>query len=113
MKGLVTMKKGTKNVFRVIISIIYIIWGIMSPITAIQAIIALNIPAIISAAVGVLMLLAGIFGLFGLKKSSCRAFGIVIFVFSLVAVVTAILGAGGIVNPIITALLAWLFIACI
>ena len=113
MKGLVTMKKGTKNVFRIIISIIYIIWGIMSPITAIQAILALNIPAIVSATVGVLMLLAGIFGLFGLKKSKCRAFGIVIFVFALIAVVTAIVGAGGIVNPIITALLAWLFIVCI
>lgn len=105
------MKKGTKNILRIIISIIYIIWGIWSPISAINAIIALDVGAIISATVGVLTLLAGIFGLLGIKKSKCRIFGIVIFVGAVVAIVFALPTVN--VNSIINAVLAWLFIACL
>ncbi|MBR2908106.1 MAG: hypothetical protein IKC26_08735 [Clostridia bacterium] len=105
------MKKGTKSVLRVVISIIYIIWGIFSPISAIKAIIALDVGAIASATVGVLMLLAGIFGLLGMKKGKCRAFGIVIFIASVVAVVLALPVIS--LSSIITAILAWLFIVCL
>ena len=105
------MKKNTKNVLRVIISLVYIVWGIYSPISAIGAILTLNLPAILSATVGVLTLLAGIFGLVGIKKSKCRAFGIVIFVFSVAAAVLALPAIA--TNSIVNAILAWLFIACI
>lgn len=105
------MKKSTKNVLRVIISLVYIVWGIYSPISAIGAILTLNLPAILSATVGVLTLLAGIFGLVGIKKSKCRAFGIVIFVFSVAAAVLALPAIA--TNSIVNAILAWLFIACI
>lgn len=107
------MKSGTKNVLRVVISIVYIIWGIYSPIQAIRAVVDLNAAAIISAAVGIVMLIAGIFGLFGMKKEKCRVFGIIIFVFALVSVVVSLLSASINVNSIITAVLAWLFIACL
>ena len=107
------MKRTTKNVFRIIISIIYIIWGIMGPISAINAIFALNVPALISATVSVLMLLAGIFGLIGMKKIKCKVFGVIIFVFAAIAVVSALTAGGGFVNPLITAVLAWLFIICV
>jgi hypothetical protein len=105
------MKKSTRNVLRIVISIVYIIWGIYSPISAIKAILAFDIAAIISAAVGVLMLLAGIFGLFGLKKGKCRAFGVVIFIAAIVSVVVALPSIS--VNSIVTAILAWLFIVCV
>ena len=105
------MKKGTKNVFRVIISIIYIIWGIWSPVSAFDAIVSLDVGAMISAGVGILTLLAGIFGLLGIKKIKCRIFGIVIFVLSVVAIVFALPAIS--VNSIINAILAWLFIACL
>ncbi len=105
------MKKSTKNVLKVIISIIYIIWGIWSPIKAFAAVLALSVPDMISAGVGILMLLAGIFGLFGLKKEKCRIFGIIICVFSLIGVVVALPGIN--ISSIITALLSWLFIVCV
>lgn len=105
------MSKKTKNVIKILISIIYIVWGIYSPIQAFQAVISLNIGAIISAAVGILMLLAGIFGLFGMKKDKCRIFGIIICIFSIVGVVTALPVLNW--SSIITAVLAWLFIVCI
>ena len=78
------MKSATKKILKIIISIIYIIWGIYSPLSVIKAVIALDIGAIISAFVGVLTLLAGIFGVIGIKKTKCRIFGIIIFIFSLV-----------------------------
>jgi len=105
------MKKSTRNVLKVIISIVYIIWGIYAPIQAFAALISLNLPAMISAGVGILMLLAGIFGLFGMKKDKCRVFGIIIFVISLIGVVLAIPVFN--FSSLITALLAWLFIVCV
>ncbi len=104
------MKKKTKNVLRVIISIIYIIWGFYAPLSALKAVIALDVGAIAAAAVGVLMLFAGIFGLFGFKKKTGRVFGIIIFVCSLVAVILALPSINA--SSIITAVLAWLFIIC-
>lgn len=105
------MKKSTKNVLRIIISIVYIIWGIWSPISAITAVLTLNISAIISAAVGILTLVAGIFGLVGVKKSVCKTFAIIIFVFAVVSVVLALPTIS--VNSIVNAILAWLFIICL
>lgn len=104
------MKKKTKNVLRVIISIIYIIWGFYAPLSALKAVIALDVGAIASATVGVFMLFAGIFGLFGFKKKTGRTLGIIIFVCSLVAVILALPSINA--SSIITAVLAWLFIIC-
>ena len=105
------MKKGTKNVLRVVISIVYIVWGLWSPISAFKAVLALDMGAIISAAVGVITLLAGIFGLLGAKKSMCRTMGVIIFIGAIVAIVFALPTIN--VNAIVNAILAWLFIACI
>ena len=105
------MKKSTKMILKVVISIIYIVWGLFSPLSAIDAIISLNVGAIAAAAVGVLTLLAGIFGLIGIKKGKCRLFGIILFILSIVAVALAL----PVINwrSIVTAVLAWLFIVCI
>lgn len=105
------MKKSTKNVLKIIISILYILWGIYSPIQAFNAVLALDIGAMISAGVGILMLLAGIFGLIGMKKLKCRIFGIIICVFSIVGVVAALPALNW--SSIVTAILSWLFIVCI
>ncbi len=107
------MKNSTKNVLKIIISIIYIIWGIYAPIQAFGAIVTLDLPAMMSATVGVLTLLAGIFGLFGMKKKKCRIFGAVIFVFSLISVAVSLMSQSISITSIINALLAWLFIVCV
>ena len=103
------MKKSTKKIVHIIISILYIIWGIGAPLSAVRAIIALNIPALISAAVGVVMLLAGIFGLFRIKPLKRRLFGLVIFIGAVISIVTS-LGSGLQWQPIVSAVLAWLYI---
>ncbi len=105
------MKSGTKQVLKILISIVYIVWGLFSPISAFEAVLALDVGAIASAAVGVMMLLAGIFGIAGTKKSTCRIFGIVIFICAILAVVLALPVISW--RSIVTAILAWLFIACL
>lgn len=105
------MKSATKGLARVIISILYIIWGIAAPVSALKALIALDLAGIVTASVGVLMLLAGIFGLLGIKKAKVRFFGVVIFVFAMISVVLALPTIN--FTSIITAILAWLFIVAV
>ena len=105
------MKLVTRKLLKIVISIIYIAWGILSPITLLDAIISLDMSAIMSAVIGVLTLFAGIFGLIGIKKLKCRIFGFVIFAVSLAAVVTALPAIS--IHSIVTAVLTLLFIVCI
>ena len=105
------MKSTTKGFLRVLISIVYIVWGIMAPVSAFKALIALDIPGIMTAAVGVLMLIAGFFGLLGIKKEKARTFGVIIFIAALISVALSLPAINAV--SIVTALLAWLFIVAI
>lgn len=107
------MKKGTKNVVKIIVSLLYIIWGITAPISAFTALLSLDIGAIIGAAVGVLMLLAGIFALIGIKSAKCKILGIVIFIFAALGFVYSLMGGYLDWRNLISAVLAWLFIICL
>ncbi len=100
-----------KKLIRVLISLLYICWGLYSPISAFKAVLALDVGAIAAAVVGLMMLFAGIFGLIGIKKMKCRIFGIVIFALAILAVVLALPAISW--RAIVSAILAWLFIACL
>ena len=105
------MKSVTRGLIRVLISVLYIVWGIMSPISAIKSLAALDLTGIVTAAVGVLMLIAGFFGLLGIKRAKVRTFGVVIFVAAVISIVLALPAINFI--SVITAVLAWLFILAI
>ena len=109
------MKRSTQSLLRLVISILYIVWGITAPLTLIKSILALNFSAILSAAVGLVMLAAGIYGLLGIKRSRARLFGTIILVLAVVSIVSIIASGsfGGLFSPIISAVLAWLYITCI
>lgn len=105
------MKSVTRGLIRVIISVLYIIWGIMSPLSAIKALVALDLSGIVTAAVGVLMLIAGFFGLLGIKRAKVRTFGVIIFVTAVVSVILSLPAIN--FMSIVSAVLAWLFILAI
>lgn len=107
------MKSATRKILKILISIVYIVWGIYSPLSVIKAVFAHDVGALISAFVGVLTLLAGIFGLIGIKKMKCRIFGIIIMIFSIVSIVYTLPMGVIPTNSIINAILAWLFISCV
>ena len=109
------MKFATRKIVKIIISIVYIIWGLFSPIAAFNAILALDLSAIIATIPSLLMLFAGILGLLSIKKLKCRIYGIILFVCALAVAIPTLLTAGLIaaISPLITALLAWLYIICV
>ena len=70
-----------------------------------------NITGIVTATVGVLMLIAGVFGLLDVKRAKIRTFGAVIFVISVVSIVLTLPELNFI--AIISAILAWLYILAV
>ena len=103
-------KKSTQNIVHVIISIIYIIWGIYSPLSVLKAIISLDMAALLGAAVGVVTLIAGILGLFQLKPAIRRVLGIIIFVLAALSIITSLSADNIYWQGILQAILAWLYI---
>ena len=101
-------KSTTRSLTRVLISILYIVWGIMAPASAFKALLKLDLNGIITAAVGILMLIAGFYGLLAIRRAKVRTFGVLIFVAAVVSVVLALPTIN--IVSIITAVLSWLFI---
>ena len=100
-----------KTFLRIVTSIVFIAWGIYSPLSALDAIMSLNVSALISAGVGVLMLIAGVLGLIGLKKNKRRIFAIIILVMSALPVITALPDFS--FSALITVAVSVLYLLCI
>lgn len=112
------MSSSKTNSCRVIISLIYILIGAdslaPSVSAAIKSTLSLDIIGILAASAGILMFLAGIFGLIDAKRGICRAMGIVIFAVSAFMFVWSLVkGQGYQRDGLIMAALSWLFIVCI
>ena len=105
-----------KKLIHIIISIVYIIWGIGAPRSLIKSLAALDLASLtsigtlISVATGLVMLFAGIFGLLRIKPLKRRILGIVIFVLAICGVVTSVVGGGFSWQALLQALMAWAYI---
>ena len=105
-----------KKIIHIIISIVYIIWGIGAPLSLIKSLVSLDITSLtsigtlISIATGLVMLFAGIFGLLRIKPLKRRLLGIFIFVLALAGVVTSVIGGGFSWQALLQALMAWAYI---
>ena len=105
-----------KKLIHIIISIVYIVWGIGAPLSLIKSLVALDLASLasigtlISVATGLVMLFAGIFGLLRIKPLKRRILGIVIFVLALCGVVTSVVGGGFSWQALLQALMAWAYI---
>lgn len=105
-----------KKLIHIIISIVYIIWGIGAPLSLIKDLATLNVASLtsigtlISVATGFVMLFAGIFGLLRIKPVKRRILGIVIFILALSGVITSVLGGGFSWQALLQAVMAWLYI---
>ena len=109
------MASGKSNSCRVVISLIYIIIGVDSLVPSVKSALgaALDL-GILAASAGILMLLAGLFGILDVKRGVCRTMGIVIFAISAFMLVWSLIkGHGYQRDGLILAALSWLFIVCI
>lgn len=105
-----------KKIIHIIISIVYIIWGIGAPLTFIRELASLDfssllsISSLIGVVTGLVMLFAGIFGLLRIKPLKRRILGIVIFILAASSVITSLVGGQIAWQPILQAVMAWLYI---
>ncbi|MBR6782236.1 MAG: hypothetical protein IKM33_03460 [Clostridia bacterium] len=105
-----------KKIIHIIISIVYIIWGIGAPLTLIKSLASLDLSSLtslgtlVSVATGLVMLLAGIFGLFRIKPLKRRIFGVIIFILAASSVITSLVGGTIAWQSILQAVMAWLYI---
>ena len=106
------MRNSTKTVVRILISILYIIWGASATLSAVMALVSLNLVGLMSMVVGILMLFAGVLGLFKIKPATCRLLGAAIFILAAITFVLSIF-TGISWGNLVSAFLAWLFITCI
>ncbi len=110
------MKKATKKVIHIIISLVYIIWGIGAPLSFVKNLAGLNFESILSigtllsVATGLIMLIAGILGLFRLRPIYRRLLGFIIFVLAAASAVTSLMGGNIAWQAILQAVMAWLYI---
>ncbi len=113
-------KKPTASSQRVVISIIYIFMGAGSLLSAFDMIKALfsgvmpETTAILTVTAGVIMFLAGFFGLFKLEKTARIWMGILIFAVSLINLIFAVFSGNfyTIGTTLMQAAVAWLYIVC-
>jgi hypothetical protein len=110
------MKKATKKIIHVIISLVYIVWGIGAPLSFVKNLADLNFDSILSistiltVATGIVMLLAGILGLLRLRPIYRRLLGILIFVLAASSAVSSLMGGHLAWQAILQAVMAWLYI---
>ncbi len=101
-----------KNVTRVIISIIFIAYGISSVFAALDALLNLDFAGILGCALGVIMFVTGIFGLVKSQIKVCRVLGVIICILSALEFALALAGGAFVVQSLVQALLAWLYFDC-
>ena len=105
-----------KKIIHIIISIVYIIWGIGAPLTLIKSLEFLDLSSLtslgtlVSVATGLVMLLAGIFGLFRIKPLKRRIFGVIIFILAASSIITSLVDGNIVWQSILQAVMAWLYI---
>jgi hypothetical protein len=108
------MAKSKYKQIRTVISLIYILTGVSSVFQAWNSLISLDLLGIFASALGVLMFVAGIFGLFSVKPKTLHWLGVVVMLLSLASLVYSVLVARSFSFNIANQfLLSWLFMLCV
>ena len=103
---------GKKNVTRILISIIFIVYGISSVFTAFDALLRLDILGVLGCALGLLMFAMGFFGFIKSQITVCRVLGVLVCILSAINFAVALSGGVFDVQSLSTALLAWIYFDC-
>ncbi len=114
------MKKTTRTVFRIVVSLIFIVLGLSSAIPGVMGLIShlpsIELYAILGVAFDIIMFLAGLLGLLRMKRLTCFVFAIIIFIGFAFTAVSGFIANAGILTVCFAAakaLVAWLYIGCV
>ncbi len=114
------MKSSSRNLLRIIVSVVFIALGLASAIPGVigilKALPAIHLYVILAVAFDVVMFLAGLLGLMKMKKSVCVVLSVILFVGFAVSAVSAIFANAPILDvvfAIVKAVIAWFYIGCV
>lgn len=108
------MAKSKYKQIRGIISLIYILTGVSSVFQAFESLLALDLVGIFASALGVLMFVAGICGLFSVKPKVLHFLGFTVMILSAASLAYAIIISRSFDFTIANQfLLSWLFMLCV
>ena len=103
------MAKNKANLTRIVISLVFIAYGLDSVIRALEFLKDLEIAGILSCAVGVLMFITGVMSLFKAKIQACRVMAVIVGVLSAATFITGLLSLDFQTQMLVQALLAWIY----
>ncbi len=103
---------GKKNITRILISVIFIVYGVSSVFDAFSALLKLDLLGVLGCALGLLMFAMGIFGFIKSQITVCRVLGVIVCILSAISFAAALAGGAFDVQSLVTALLAWIYFDC-
>ena len=106
------MSKAANTLTRILISLVFIAYGLDSVIRTLELLLAFDIGGILSCAVGVLMFVTGLLGIFKARGIVCKVFAIIICILSAANFINALLVPTFATQMLVQALLAWVFFDC-
>lgn len=98
-----------RNVTKVLVSIIFIAFGVDSVVRAIESLLALDLAGVLGCTVGLLMFVLGIFGILKNKIKVCRVLSVFVCLLSAANFVLALAGGAFATQMLVQALLAWIY----
>lgn len=114
------MKAVTRNIFRVVVSLIFIVLGLSSAIPGVLGLVAnianIQFHMIWAVAFDVIMFFAGLLGLLKMKRSTCTVLAVILFIGFAIAAASGFMANAGILTvafAVAKALVAWLYIGCV
>ena len=102
----------SKNATRVIISIIFIAYGVDGVVRALKKLLEFDLLGVVSCALGILMFITGIFGILKSQIKVCRALGVIVCILSAFNFILALAGGAFVTQMLVQALLAWIYFDC-
>ena len=106
------MAKKNAKLTRVLISLVFIAYGLDSVIRALGLLLELDIAGMISCALGLIMFITGIVGLCKVKIEVCRVLAVIVCVLSAANFITGLLALSFQTQMLVQALLAWVYFDC-
>ncbi len=103
---------GSRNVTKYLVSIIFIAYGISSVFDVFEALLTLDLGAVLGCALGVLMFVTGVFGFLKNQITVCRVLGVIICILSVLSFALSLAGGQFAVQMLVQALLAWIYFDC-
>ena len=110
------MATARKRITRILISIIFVVYGVQAHLPVLRSLSAFEIGDAVTLALGsavaMIMLITGLFGLFGASIKVVRVLAVIICILCATKFALTLVGGAFALELLIQALLAWIYFDC-